>query len=182
MGRRDTGRRGPTRGRPTRHSSSETVISPHLCVVTRRRPLRPPRKGRPPGTRGCAFQPAQQYAYGRDDAHGVRTLERVSKDGTTTLVIADLRAASRSCRPTASGPQALLVYDGRPTALIASGSQATVAYDYNPFGVPTVTVNSKTEAPDPYGAPVKDHLAHDGRAPVAIRQRPEPTHCRIRLY
>jgi RHS repeat-associated protein len=88
-------------------------------------------------------------------------------DGTTTkntAVISDPVTGTPLMLRTDNGTQSMYVYDGTPgapIALVSSASTQQFGYDYDPYGVPTITQNSGSQAlpQNPYtfgGTGVKD--------------------------
>ena len=114
--------------------------------------------------------PTGTYAntYGRTAPTGVPVVEQTSvNDGTTTkntAVISDPVTGTPLMLRTDNGTQSMYVYDGTPgapIALVSSASSQQLGYDYDPYGVPTITQNSGSQAlpQNPYtfgGTGVKD--------------------------
>lgn len=85
-----------------------------------------------------------KYTYGRTDQNGQPVIEQVKRDNATAYVEHDPVTGEPLMLRTSTGMQSLYVYDGtgNPSVLVTSTSYRAFAYTYDPYGVPTLTVDS----------------------------------------
>jgi RHS repeat-associated protein len=85
-----------------------------------------------------------EYTYGRTDQNGQPIIEQVEWNNQTAYVEHDPVTGEPLMLRTSTGMQSLYVYDGtgNPAILVTNASYRAFAYSYDPYGTPTLTVDS----------------------------------------